>query len=207
MIILHYTIYLSSIVANGFIVLSSDNIAPNLDINLKSPMEDIINLLSFNIEPSYPDYLDEPELEQQEPFIIRSMFVHTNLNNAITEMLDNIIDDDYFDILPLELMVSDRLVFLSEGFNMGIWENIYTSLVADRYSELDMSTLVRFRDNQLQYLADYQNHYWKELMELHAQEYYLLYIGEHQDPLSQQLYDVSINIQGGNSTWDDGRFA
>jgi hypothetical protein len=48
------------------------------------------------------------------------MFIYTNLNNAITEMLDNIIDDDYFDILPLELMVSDRLVFLSEGFNMGI---------------------------------------------------------------------------------------
>lgn len=194
MIILHCVIYLSSIAASEFIILSEDNITPNLDINSKSPLKDPINLLSSNIEPPSLDYLDEPE---PEPEIRQQMpFIDSNLGNAARETLENVIDDPYFNLLPLELMVSGRLVYLSEGFYMNTWENIYTSLVANRYTLEDWDNLKSFLDNQLRFLADYQNHYWNELINLHAQDYYVLYIGEHQDPISEQLYNISINIQG-----------
>jgi hypothetical protein len=45
-------------------------------------------------------------------------FIDSNLGNAARETLENVIDDPYFNLLPLELMVSGRLVYLSEGFYM-----------------------------------------------------------------------------------------
>jgi hypothetical protein len=114
LIILHCVIYLSSIAASEFIILSEDNITPNLDINSKSLLKDPINLLSSNIEPPSLDYLDEPEPEIRQ----QMLFIDSNLGNAARETLENVIDDPYFNLLPLELMVSGRLVYLSEGFYM-----------------------------------------------------------------------------------------